>query len=448
MDSPKINIKSLVIVLASFSVLLMVLTMLFLKYYQKGNGAWERPGSANYKTLNSPWKFKTGDHPAWAKAAYKDDSWEKVDLTAPAGAHDGDVGLSGYMPGWTALGHPAYAGYAWYRYGMSTDGLRVRTLAILAPPAVDDAYQLYVNGRLLGSAGDFSGKKPVAYSIQPRLFEVPDDLTEDSNLIIAFRVWMSRGTLSQGPGVGGIHIAPRLGPLKAIEADYKFQWSQSIKGYIVEVVEPVVFVLLALAIVFVLKEKYNYRLRKWFVISLILLGLFRVNQAVFSWWQIEPAHVYDIVSIVLLRPAILGSWLIAWWHWFKFKKTGWLPALIFFITVLYMVFELLGLGWLAPKADNSLFHKLADGIRYVFLALMVLITVKGMWQGQPDRGWTLLAMVLLSIGLFAQEFALLHLLPGIYFPYGVGVSLTQYVYAGFVLVIYFLLWRKYRREIT
>jgi hypothetical protein len=33
-----------------------------------------------------------------------DSGWETMDLTAPPGAHDDDVGLSGFIPGWTAKG--------------------------------------------------------------------------------------------------------------------------------------------------------------------------------------------------------------------------------------------------------------------------------------------------------------------------------------------------------
>ena len=43
--------------------------------------------------LNGPWKFKTGDNLQWAGPGFNDSVWETVDLTAPSGPHDGDVGL-------------------------------------------------------------------------------------------------------------------------------------------------------------------------------------------------------------------------------------------------------------------------------------------------------------------------------------------------------------------
>ena len=38
----------------------------------------------------------------------------------------------------------------------------------------------------------------------------------------------------------------------------------------------------------------------------------------------------------------------------------------------------------------------------------------------------LIAMVLISIALFPQEVSELHIIPGIWFPYGVGVSRGQF----------------------
>ena len=77
----------------------------------------------NIITLNGPWKFIAGDNMQYAQPGYDDSGWETMDLTAPPGAHDDDLGLSGYIPGWTAKGHPNYSGYAWYRLKIPLDSL-------------------------------------------------------------------------------------------------------------------------------------------------------------------------------------------------------------------------------------------------------------------------------------------------------------------------------------
>ena len=63
-----------------------------------------RIGQASH-LLTVPWRFHPGDDQGWAAQGLDDSRWESVDLTPAAGAHDGDVGLTDYVPGWWARGH-------------------------------------------------------------------------------------------------------------------------------------------------------------------------------------------------------------------------------------------------------------------------------------------------------------------------------------------------------
>ncbi len=47
-------------------------------------------------------------------------------------------------------------------------------LAIAGPSNVDDAYQAFFNGSLLGSFGDFSSARPMIYYTQPVMLMLPD----------------------------------------------------------------------------------------------------------------------------------------------------------------------------------------------------------------------------------------------------------------------------------
>ena len=85
--------------------------------------------------LNGPWKFHTGDDPRWADPAFADTGWETVDLTPLPGAHDTDVGLARYVPGWASRGHQGYSGYAWYRLRIRVDRPPGTALALTGPPA-------------------------------------------------------------------------------------------------------------------------------------------------------------------------------------------------------------------------------------------------------------------------------------------------------------------------
>jgi hypothetical protein len=395
----------------------------------------------NIITLNGPWKFTVGDNMQYALPNYDDSGWETMDLAAPPGAHDDDVGLSGYIPGWTAKGHSNYSGYAWYRLNVALDSVPGNNLALAAPNAVDDAYQLFINGSIFGSAGDFSGTVPIVYSIQPRMFLLPSTIKKEKNITIAFRVWMSSASL--GPDAGGIHIAPALGEKTHIEKKYRFQWEQTIKGYIVEVVLPIMFVLLAITMSLLNRSRKQTQSCKWFITALILLGLVRLNQAVYFWFQIESGHQATIVGSAILRPLALGSWLMAWWEWFDLHQPKWLPKIIATLTLLYMANQLLGLSWVS----NSIIHfqTIADYMRLLFLAFMLFIIYQGIRkQGRKDL-LVLVAALLVTIGLFPKEVSELNVIPGIWFPYGVGVSRGQFFYAAFVFVMYLVLIQKNRK---
>ena len=171
--------------------------------------------------LNGPWRFEIGDSPRdpatggpiWAEPGFDDSKWETVDLTPPKGTFEPWSGASGYVPGWTSRGHAGYSGYAWYRIRVKVEAQPGAKLALAGPADVDDAYQVFGDGKLMGSFGDFSEKTPVISFAQPRIFslgQVNGNLASQE-LVLAFRVWMGTHTLLQQPEAGGLHNPPLLG---------------------------------------------------------------------------------------------------------------------------------------------------------------------------------------------------------------------------------------------
>lgn len=107
-----------------------------------------------------------------------------MDLTPKGGSIDPNSGFSSYVPGWTAKGHPGYWGYAWYRIRVQVTAQPGEKLALAGSADVDDAYQVFANGRLLGSFGKFppqgSGpaQAPVVYSSQAQMFPLAPSRTD------------------------------------------------------------------------------------------------------------------------------------------------------------------------------------------------------------------------------------------------------------------------------
>ena len=178
--------------------------------------------------------------------------------------------------------------------------------------------------------------------------------------------------------------------------------------------------------------------------ALILLGLMRLNQAVYFWFHIENSHQSVIVGPIILRPLVLGSWLMAWREWFNLRQPKWLPKIIALLALLFMAAQLLGISWVSHSI-HTYFQTIADYIRLLLLALLLFIIYQGMRkQGMKDL-LVLVAALLMLIALFPKEISDLHIIPGIWFPYGVGVSRGQFFYVAFVFVMYAVLIQKNRK---
>ena len=158
--------------------------------------------------LDGPWRFQTGDDPRWADVRTDDSDWDTIDLTARPGSHDGDVGLPDYVSGWMAHGHPGYTGYAWYRRMVDVPAGRA-AWDILGPTLVEDGYELYWNGQLLGGSGRL-GPHPRVVGTRPLRFALPADAAGTRG-VLALRVFELPRPGPDAEG-GGVHNAPILAP--------------------------------------------------------------------------------------------------------------------------------------------------------------------------------------------------------------------------------------------
>ncbi|HEY2068140.1 MAG TPA: hypothetical protein VGG48_01185 [Rhizomicrobium sp.] len=389
--------------------------------------------------LNGPWKFKPGDDARWADPATPDADWSTIDLTPPPGAHDGDVGLSGYVPGWQARGFAHVSGYGWYRLSVSVTNVTGEEVWLAGPAAADSAYQVFFNGRLIGHNGDFSGASPVVTSIQPRLFALPRALwnTDGQRLtgVIAFRVWMSKTYAAADPQGGGLRIAPVIGARSMVDARYRLQWLQTVEGYAVDAIEPVFFLLLALLALSLIPFDKRDAFYPWLAAALVLLAAARANQAVYFWTQAESAGQFVILRGVLLDPLILGAWTLTWRAAFALAWARRWSIAIAVLTLTLMAAHWAGLSTVSQAA------------RYGFILVTAAIAALGLRRDAREAAFALPALLLMSAGLFAAELSQTGV-PGIWFPFGVGVSRTQYAYAAFDVALFALLlhrlWR-YRR---
>lgn len=383
------------------------------------------------QSLTGPWAFHIGDDPAWSSPGFDDRSWESVDLSAAAGSHDADVGLSGYVKGWGARGHHGVSGYGWYRIHLQVNTPAGQELEIEGPPAVDSAYQIFWNGRLLGGVGSFfNSSSPRVFSIQPRVFAVSARDTD----VLAIRVWMGPWDLADSQG-GGMRIAPILGLKPAIQEVNRSEWIETLRGYIVEVVEAIGFACACLCTWLLAGFESSRRRFYWLYVALLFTGAYRLNQALFFWGQFESVPAFELVSLGLLYPLALAAWTAAWTHLAGLELRAWWRALAV-ISVLYFASTLIQHGVLYRTNHPtwvSFTHVVVTACRWSLFAATCWLAVR-LARSKHHFRWLLVAMLLLvSVGQFAPELSQIGL-PGIWFPFGTGVSRAQFAYAFFFAV--------------
>jgi hypothetical protein len=91
---------------------------------------------------DSPIDAKIGK-PLWAEPDFDDSKCETVDLKPKKGALDPLKGTRGYVPGWTAQGHPGYWGYTWYQIRVRVPATSGQGLALEGSEDIDDAYRYF-----------------------------------------------------------------------------------------------------------------------------------------------------------------------------------------------------------------------------------------------------------------------------------------------------------------
>jgi hypothetical protein len=260
--------------------------------------------------LDGAWRFHIGDDPSWASADTDDSGWETIDMTAAPGSHDGDVGLPDYVVGWMAHGHPGYHGYAWYRRDVTVPAGRA-SWDILGPTLVEDGYELYWNGHLLGGSGRL-GPNPRLVGTRPLRFALPPDGAGKRG-VLAVRAYMLPGSGGSADG-GGMHSAPILAPRPVSDALHRAQWERTIAGYIVDVIEPIAM----LALIGLALGWRSCSSHKGFLIfasiALALTAARRLSNAIVSWTDLVDLDTYAWLASVMWVPAV-AAWTLAWNRW-------------------------------------------------------------------------------------------------------------------------------------
>ena len=372
--------------------------------------------------LNGSWRFHTGDEPRWADANTDDSGWETFNMTALPGSHDGDVGLPDYVAGWMAHGHAGYHGYAWYRRAVAVPAGRA-SWDILGPTLVEDGYELYWNGRLLGGSGRL-GPVPRVVGTRPLQFALPADAAGTRG-VLAVRTYNLPGSGGSADG-GGMHCVPILAPRPISDALHSVQWRRTIAGYIVDLIEPIaMFAVIGLALG--CRSRSGHKGFLLFAgMALTLMAARRLNNAIVAWTDLLDLPTYAWLASVMWAP-VVAAWTLAWNRWSLRRLRS--------IDVSAVVLAVVGIfGAVIHSAGVTRASRLGS------IALLIVIGARIVRNG-PLRTLALVTLASIMLALFGGELLDPICVPGIWFPFGIGVSRTQYVYAIAIPLLAFLIVR-------
>jgi hypothetical protein len=156
-DNPKTTLKGLILVLLIFGTITSLRAEDLRKIVQ----------------LTGTWKFSIGDDPAWAQTSFNDIGWDNINVPNR----------------WEAEGYDDYNGYAWYRKKFSMPEVNSKEPLYLMLGKIDDADEVYLNGKRIGKSGQFPPTFATAYNQERRYRITTADLNLNGTNTIAIKVF-------------------------------------------------------------------------------------------------------------------------------------------------------------------------------------------------------------------------------------------------------------------
>ena len=174
------------------------------------------------------------------------------------------------------------------------------------------------------------------------------------------------------------------------------------------------FALIGLALAYRARYRTNYRSFLIFAsIALAFMASRRLNNAIVSWTDLQQLPTYAWLASWMWVPAV-AAWALAWNRWCRHPWRS-----IDLATVMLAAAAIIGVVLHSPSVIR--------GSRLGSIALLVVIGLR-IFRSGAMRVMALATLASIVAGLFGGELLDPIGVPGIWFPFGIGVSRTQYIY--------------------
>jgi Stage II sporulation protein E (SpoIIE) len=405
-------------------------------------------------TLPGPWKFTPGDSPLqngaplWAQTGFNDASWANVDLAPRAGSVDPAYSTPGFVPGWTARGYPDLHGYAWYRLRMRVTDPG-QSLWLKMPNDLDDAYQVYANGRYIGEFGHFSPNRVTVYAARAISFPLPSP-GADGEMELALRFYMTGGTRFSTPDAGGMHQPPALGLASTIRLLQLAEDDANQHYYFGGLLQSLLFLLVAPLVLWAWLQNRQDRTYLWLFFPLVCSFLRNFLVVFGNLYSVLPLGPNSVVLDVVLGPLLLPLWAMFWWHWFGLEGKRWIPRAAWLITAIEMLAELCVR---LPNSDVNLLPRswlpLCNAVSVWCLAalgvLLIVILIEGFRRDRTEALLAALPLLLIEFASFNVFILSTFGVSTVFIPFGLGIGVGNIAWILMVLVIGVLVMRRFLR---
>ena len=306
--------------------------------------------------LDGPWQFHLGDNPDWASRSLNDIAgqagWEELTADKP----------------WGEQGHRSYTGYAWYRRHLHLEPAAGASPDFsLYVPRIEDVYEVYWNGALVGKVGKFPPGSAYLYNPVPQIHS----LGQARDGVLAIRVWKAPLDSFDTGLQGGFVAKPLVGSAAALadrKTDFDYRWLHT-RQYLFAL-NSLTFLVMALSLIAWLRDR-SQKLLLWMslfalspLLSLFLVGLHMPWSYRFALGWLQPVHALGDIALwflllwllrltenrFLVRLAIWLSWIdlvsnvldgaLTLTDWTNPAAVGWEQGMDGFLTIFETVPEL------------------------------------------------------------------------------------------------------------
>ncbi|HEY4366619.1 MAG TPA: hypothetical protein VGN07_05240 [Steroidobacteraceae bacterium] len=192
------------------------------------------------------------------------------------------------------------------------------------------------------------------------------------------------------------------------------QWQRTIAGYIVDALEPIAMLALIGLAMGCWSGSSHQSFLIFVSIALVLTAARRLSNAIVAWTDLQDLRTYAWLASVMWVPTV-AAWALAWNRW---CRRPWRSIDVSAVALAVIA----AIGAVTHSASVT------SGSRLGSIALFVLIGARIARSG-PRRMLALVTLASIMAGLFGGELLDPIGVPGIWFPFGIGVSRSQYIYA-------------------